>query len=131
MADEQLDLEMVQNETFRREFTFADDGTPGSFAGCVIRAQVREKEDVASNLLLDLGPYFTVSEDGATATLRVPATVTAALSASPFRRPDENEVTGAYWDMFLVDANDPEEAELFTEGRARMNPAATVTAVTA
>lgn len=127
MTNETLDLEMEQGATFRRELTFADDGTPGSFAGLTIRAQVRAKEDVTSDLLLDLSPYFTVSGDGVTATLRVPATVTAALAPRPFRRNDVNNVPGAYWDMFLEDANDPTESELFTQGRVRLDPAATST----
>lgn len=125
MADDTLDLDFVQGETFIRELTFADDGVAGSFTGWDIQAQVREKEDITSVLILDLGSYFTVSPDGAKATLRVPATVTAQLTSKALRVNEWN--AGAYWDMFLVDPLDPTNASLFMEGRATVNAAATKT----
>lgn len=104
------DLEFVQFETFERTYTYDDDGTPGSFTGWEIRSQVRASEKVTAQLLLDLTPYFTVSADGASATLRVPATAWVGVDASKFR--------AAMFDIFLVDENDPTNTELFMQGQA-------------
>jgi len=117
------DLQLAQGETFRRTFSYADDAVVGSFLDFDIKAEVRQKESVTAKLALALTPLFTVSEDGATATLVIPATATAALDATLFK------ASGAFWDMFLVDKNDPDNAELFMEGKAYLNPATTQTVV--
>lgn len=122
MADT-LDLPFVQNETFTRVFDFTEDGVEITFAGWKIQAQVREKEDIDSTLILDLSPYITIAPDFASATLRVPARVTAAMTSKKLRVGEFNE--GAPWDMFLVDENDPDNAFLFTQGLAFIDPAAT------
>jgi hypothetical protein len=116
MAD--YDLELVQNATYERAFTWKKDGLPQSLADYASYAQVRAKEDQDSELLLDLGPYMTREAANTKIRLRVPGSVLADLEPRDFKR--------AAWDLVLVHNADPTDRVVLLEGAASLNPATTV-----
>ena len=112
------DLPMVQGQRLRRGLRWTRDGVPQSLAGYSFRAQIRAKESATSALLLDLTPHLTLNADGVTLDLEVPATITADLSPRDFK-------DTASWDMFLWPTGAPEDAFLFVQGAASLDPSTT------
>lgn len=117
MADT-YDLALVQGERFRRGFRWTVDGLAQPLAAYSFRAQVRQKELSSSLLLLDLTPYITLSTDGVTLDLHVPASVLGRLNARAFKET-------AAWDMFLWPSDQFAEAFLLVQGAVTIDPSST------
>jgi hypothetical protein len=126
-----VDLTVRQNARFLRKFRILDDdGVAMSFAGYTPVGQVRRAEDGAAALILDLTPYLEVVSSGLgdapvandQVQLYVPATVTATLTSSQFKR--EGEFKVAAYDIFLEPA-DAADRVLLTQGTVYFDPAAT------
>lgn len=113
------DLKLVQGATYHRTLRWLTNGVAEQLDPYTVKAQVRQQEAVTSPLLLDLTPHITVNLVTDTITLRVPATVTAALDPKKFRN--------AAWDLFLIDKVDPTEAFPLLQGAATCDPATTRT----
>jgi hypothetical protein len=116
MAD--YDLELVQNSTYERTFSWKKNGVVQSLTGYTHYAQVRAKEDPESALLLDLAPYLTRIEADSKIRLRIPGGVLAALDYKAFKK--------AAWDLILVNGTDSTDRVTLLEGAATLNPATTV-----
>lgn len=119
MAD--YDLELVQNSTYERAFSWKRDGVARTLTGYELHSQIRAKEDVDADLLLDLVPYMTLEEADTKIRLIIPGGVLAGLEPRSFKK--------AAWDLVLVDVADRDDRHTLLEGLATLNPAAT--AVTA
>lgn len=116
MAD--YDLELTQNSTYERAFTWKQDGLARSLADYDQHAQVRAKEDQDSELLLDLAPYLTREAADTKIRLKIPGSVLADLEPRSFKR--------AAWDLVLVNRADPTDRVTLLEGAATLDASATV-----
>lgn len=114
----EYDLELVQNATYERAFTWKKDGLAQSLADYAHHAQVRAREDQDSDLLLDLAPYMTREDANTKIRLKVPGSVLADLEPKAFKR--------AAWDLVLVHTADPTDRVTLLEGAASLNPSTTV-----
>lgn len=127
MADT-FDLELVQGETYTRTFAWRQaDGTYADFREYDLQAQIRQREDPRSQLLLDLAGYMVVANedaeanegagDGKLLVLMIPGRITAPMEARAFRV--------AVWDLFAIRTGSPDDSTRVLRGDARMDPAAT------
>ena len=116
MAD--YDLELVQNSTYERAFSWKKNGVVQSLSGYAYHSQIRAKEDPESALLLDLAPYMARIEGDTKIRLRIPGSVLAGLDYKAFKK--------AAWDLVLVNAADPTDRVTLLEGAARLDPGTTV-----
>lgn len=110
------DLDLVQGQRYQRGFRLLVGGTPRDLTPYSWRSQIRSKDSVAASLILDLAPYLSLDVDGSTLRLVLPASVTYALEPRKFR--DETS-----WDLFLWPTAAPDEAFLFIQGHASLDPA--------
>lgn len=116
MAD--YDLELVQNSTYERAFAWKKNGEIQALTDYSHHAQIRQREDTDSALLLDLGPHMTLVEGDTKIRLRIPGGVLAALNPRDFKR--------AAWDLVLVSVSDPTDRVTLLEGAVSLDPGTTV-----
>lgn len=116
MAD--YDLELVQNSTYERAFSWKKNGVVQSLTDYSHHSHVRHREDVDSELLIDLAPYMTLVEGDTKIRLRIPGAALAALNPRDFKR--------AAWDLVLVSVSDPTDRVTLLEGAVTLDPGATV-----
>jgi hypothetical protein len=125
---ESYDLNLVQGETFSRTFAWRlADGTYANLNDYQLRAQIRQREDPRSALLLDLAGYMVVANEDASANggagdgkllvLLIPGRITAPMESRQFK--------AAAWDLFAIRTNAPDDSTRVLYGNARMDPAAT------
>lgn len=116
MADT-YELVVIQGERLRRGFRNREDDVAQSFTGYSWRAEIRQKEDTAAELVLDLTPYMSLDPGDETLLwLDVPASITRGLPK--FR-------DSAAWDFFLWPTGDEDSAFVFIQGPATRDPATT------
>jgi len=127
MADS-FDLDLVQGETYTRTFAWRQaDDSYADLREYDLQAQIRQREDPRSQLLLDLAGYMVVTNEDAVANggagdgkflvLLIPGRITAAMEARQFK--------AAAWDLFAIRTGAPDDSTRILHGDARMDPAAT------